>query len=152
MNPHRLLAVVATCAAAFASPAQTATVSASFNVQVTLNSACRFNTGPGNVALSYTAFQTSVAAASSTMQVQCTSELPYQVSFSSTDPNQRTAQGNLNGLSYTISMPAPPTGGHKGTGASVSHTVDVSIPAGQSGSCASASCQASEAHTVYIVY
>jgi hypothetical protein len=76
--------------------------------------------------LSYTAFQTSVAAASSTMQVQCTSELPYQVSFSSTDPNQRTAQGNLNGLSYTISMPAPPTGGHKGTGASVSHTVDVS--------------------------
>ena len=152
MKPDRLLAMVATCAAAFASPAQTATVSAAFNVQVTLNSGCRFNTGPGNVTLNYTAFQASVAAASTTMQVQCTSELPYQVSFSSTDPSQRTAQGNLNGLSYTISMPAPPTGGHKGTGASVSHTVDVSIPAGQSGSCASASCQASQAHTVYIVY
>lgn len=152
MKPHRLLSAVAACAATFASPAQTATVSASFNVQVTLNAACKFNTGPGNVAFSYNAFQSSVAAASSTMQVQCTSELPYQISFSSTDPNQRTAPGNLNGLSYTISMPAPPTGGHKGTGASVSHTIDVSIPAGQSGSCASASCQASQTHTVYIVY
>lgn len=61
MKPHRLLSAVAACAATFASPAQTATVSASFNVQVTLNAACKFNTGPGNVALSYNAFQSSVS-------------------------------------------------------------------------------------------
>ncbi|WP_374522133.1 spore coat protein U domain-containing protein [Hydrogenophaga sp.] len=152
MNSHRLLAVVATCAAAFTPPAQTASVSATFSVQVTLYSSCIFNTGAGNVTVDYTAFQSTAASVSTTMQVQCTSGLPYQVSFSSTDANQRTASGNLNGLSYTISTPAPPTGGHKGTGASVGHTIDVSIPAGQSGSCASASCQASQAHTIYVVY
>lgn len=152
MKPHRLLAAVVTCAAAFASPAQTSSVSAAFNVQVTLNSACRFNTGPGNVSLSYSAFQATVATASNTMQVQCTSELPYQLSLSSTDPNQRSAQGNLNGLSYTVSLPAAETGSYKGAGTAVGHTVSVSIPAGLSGSCASASCVASQSHTVYILY
>jgi len=141
---------VAAGAAAFASPAQT--ISAAFNVQVTLNSACRFNSGPGNVTMSYTAFQATVATASTTMQVQCTTELPYQVSLSSTNPSALTAPGNLNGLSYTVSLPAAPTGGYKGSGASVSHTVSVSIPAGQSGSCASTSCQANQSHTVYVVY
>lgn len=150
MKPHRLLVAVASCAAAFASPAQT--ISAAFNVQVTLNSACRFNTGPGNVALSYSAFQATVASSSTTMQVQCTSDLPYQVSLSSTNPNALSVDGTLNGLSYTVSMPAAPTGGHKGTGAAVGHTINISIPAGQSGSCASASCQASQSHTVFIVY
>ena len=152
MKLHRLLAVAMAWAAAFASPAQAGSVSAAFTVQVTLYSSCKFNTGPGNVALSYTAFQATAASASTTMQAQCTSDLPYQVSLSSTNPNTLSVQGSLNGLSYTVSMPAPPTGGHKGTGASVSHNVDVSIPSGQSGSCASASCQASQSHTVYIVY
>ena len=152
MKLLRLLAAAMACAAAFLSPAHAGSVSAAFTVQVTLYSACQFNTGPGNVALSYTAFQTTVASSSTTMQVQCTSELPYQVSLSGTDPNALSAQGTLNGLSYTVSMPAPPTGGHKGTGASVSHTVDVSVPSGQGGSCAGASCQASQSHTVYIVY
>lgn len=126
MKPHRLLVVATAWAAAFVPPALAGSVSAAFNVQVTLYAACRFNTGPSNVAITYSAFQATTASGSTTMQVQCTSELPYQVSLSSTNPNVLSTQGTLNGLAYTISMPAPPTGGHKGTGASVSHTVDVS--------------------------
>lgn len=152
MNSHRLLLAVATCAAAFTPPAQTASVSATFSVQVTLYSSCIFNTGPGNVALSYTAFQSTAASASTTMQAQCTSDLPYQLSLSSTNTNTLSVTGTLNGLSYTLSLPSPPTGGHKGTGTSVSHSVDVSIPSGQSGSCTSATCQASQSHTVYVHY
>lgn len=94
MNSHRLLVAVATCAAAFTPPAQTASVSATFSVQVTLYSSCIFNTGPGNVALSYTAFQSTAASASTTMQAQCTSDLPYQLSLSSTNTNTLSVTGS----------------------------------------------------------
>lgn len=59
------------------------------------------------------------------MQAQCTSDLPYQLSLSSTNTNTLSVTGTLNGLSYTLSLPSPPTGGHKGTGTSVTHTVSV---------------------------
>jgi len=63
MNSHRLLAVVATCAAAFTPPAQTASVSATFSVQVTLYSSCIFNTGAGNVTVDYPAQRNGLSVA-----------------------------------------------------------------------------------------
>lgn len=110
-----------------------------FGVTVRTNNTCQLSVPPGNINLTYSSFQGSAATASTTYGVRCTTLLPYTMSLDATS-------GTLLGLTYTLGI-SPSTSG-TGTGATQTYTINGSIAAGQSGICASASCNASQTRTL----
>lgn len=110
-----------------------------FGVTVQTNNTCQLSVPPGNVNLTYSSFQGSAAAASTTYGVRCTTLLPYTMALDATS-------GTLLGLNYTLGI-SPSTSG-TGTGATQTYTINGSIAAGQAGTCATASCNASQTRTL----
>jgi spore coat protein U-like protein len=112
-----------------------------FAVTVSTIASCQLVAPPGNVNFTYTSFQGSAAAASTTYGVRCTTALPYTMALDSTS-------GTLLGLSYTLAI-APSSSG-TGTGVTQNYTISGTLAAGQSGTCATAVCNASEIRTLTI--
>ena len=110
-----------------------------FGITVRTNNTCQLSVPPGNVNFTYSSFQGSAATASTTYGVRCTTSLPYTMALDATS-------GTLLGLNYTLGI-SPSTSG-TGTGATQTYTINGSIAAGQSGICATASCNASQTRTL----
>lgn len=102
---------------------------------------CTMVTPAGNIALSYTAFGPQ-RSGSTSFSVTCTNGMPYTLS---TD----VSEGVLTGLRYLLTLS---TTSSNGTGAPQTHSVTATIPAGQAGTCAAGSCNASQTHTLTITY
>jgi len=113
-----------------------------FNVSVNTTATCSLSSPPGSVNFAYTSFQPGAAAASTSFGVTCTTALPYTMALDAT-------AGTLVGLSYSLALSQ--TGG-TGTGAAQTYSINGSIAAGQVGTCASASCSASQTRTLTITY
>lgn len=172
----RLLAstCLAVLCAALGSPAAlAATSSQNFNAQVTLTSQCRVKTGTGTTLNfgTYTSFQTAANTAPAlNIEFECTrgfSAVPM-VAFdasgadktSSASAATATGAGVVSGLQYTLSVAAGVV--TAGTAASTSSigtpdtylfAVTGSMPAGQAGSCTSASCDSqTQQRTLTITY
>jgi len=119
---------------------------ATLTVSIRTPATCLMTTMPGNIAFSYTAFSASAVNANSTFAVNCTLNLPYTMSLD-------TSSGVVSGLNYALqinSLASPVS--HRGTGAVQSHTINGTMPAGQAGTCSSASCIGSQVHTLTITY
>jgi spore coat protein U-like protein len=116
-----------------------------FPVSVRYPATCTISTAPGNVVLNYTSFGALVNA-STTFKATCTGNLPYTMSLDA-------YSGTLLGLNYTLNInsQAPPVTS-RGTGAAQTHTINGSIAAGQSGTCSTATCSASQTRTLTITY
>ena len=110
-----------------------------FGVTVRTDNTCQLSVPPGSVNFTYTSFQAAAAAASTTYGVRCTTLLPYAMALDATS-------GTLLGLTYTLGI-APSTSG-TGTGATQTYTINGSIAGGQSGTCATASCFATQTRTL----
>jgi len=110
-----------------------AIVQSTFNVDITLTSACSVST-PANLTFAYTALQTTAATASSTFSVTCANGLPYNVGVSG-----QSVTDSVVGLAYSLVV-TPPVGGGTGTGSAQSYSIDGTIASGQAGTCISASC------------
>jgi spore coat protein U-like protein len=155
----KILATAVVAAFSAMSPAaQAATTSNNFNVSVTLTSQCAAtNSGTTTVAFgTYTAFQAAAQPSSSVnLTFQCTRGFsPISVAF---DVVNGTAAGVgvLQGLQYTLTAGAPSTVAGTaattatiGTGDVKTYAVSGTMPAGQAGTCAVASCGTSEASHV----
>lgn len=113
-----------------------------FSIAVVTAPACVLSTPPGNMSFAYTSFQATSASASSSFSVRCTTGLNYTMSLDA-------SAGNLIGLSYALSLSRS---SGTGNGAAQSYAVNGSMPAGQSGTCAAASCTASRVHTLTVSY
>ena len=121
---------------------------------VSIQSACFVGTlgagnfaAPGTVApstltLNYTSFSSVPVSSSMAFTMDCTQGTPYTLSLS-------PASGTLLGLPYNLSLSSS---SGTGSGFAQSVTVTGTIPAGQSGNCALASCSATQATTVTITY
>jgi spore coat protein U-like protein len=130
--------------------AQAATTNNNFNVSVTLTSQCAAtNSGTTTVAFgTYTAFQAAAQPGSAVnLTFQCTRGFaPTSVAFD-TVLGTAAGVGVLQGLQYTLSAGAPgtvagtpATVATTGSGDVVTYAVSGTMPAGQAGSCATASC------------
>ncbi|TFZ06536.1 hypothetical protein EZ313_07845 [Ramlibacter henchirensis] len=115
---------------------------ATFVPAVTLQDFCRLSTPPGNMALSYTSFSGSAATASTNFGVQCLDATAYSMAVDA-------ASGSALGLTYTLGLSSS---NGVGNGAEQTHTINGSIAAGQSGTCAVASCSATQQRTLTITY
>lgn len=117
--------------------------SASVAMSVGVNNQCVFNTYPGNLSFTYTAFTTTAQTASTSLMLRCSQSLPWSVAVS---PSPAT----LLGLRYTVT-PSPASGtGNGNTGQSI--TLTGNMQTGQAGTCASATCTGSQSHSVIITY
>ena len=141
MKKLSLLAAAIAAAAAFNT--QAASTSGGFNVTVNLTSACSITAGPADVDFTYTSFQG--AAATSTggaFSVRCTNGLPYTMALDATS-------GTVIGLNYTLALSAA---SGTGNGAAQAYSISGGMVAGQSGTCAAATCSGSQARTLTITY
>lgn len=110
-----------------------------FGVTVTTTASCQILTPPGNVALTYTAFQGSAATGNTTFQVRCTTSLPYNMAFDA-------SSGTLLGLNYSLAI--APSASSTGTGLAQNYTINGTIAAGQAGTCATSVCSGSQTRTL----
>jgi hypothetical protein len=98
------------------------------------------------VNFTYTSFQGAASAASTTYGVSCTNGLPYNMTLDGAGPPPSYTYSLL-GLSYVLTLvPASSTG----TGLTQTHTINGSIAAGQAGTCATATCNATQTRTLTI--
>ncbi len=118
------------------------TSSESLNYQVGVTNQCVFNLTPHPIVFNYTSFSPTAQTASQNFEVRCSNSLPWSVSIPS-------ASGTLLGLNYTL-VPSPASG--TGTGADQVVTVTGTIAAGQAGTCSTAICSGTNAHTILISY
>jgi spore coat protein U-like protein len=118
-----------------------ATASGAIPVSISTPAQCNLSTAPGDVVFDYTGFG-AAANASTSFGVTCSTYLPYTMALDATS-------GTLLGLSYTVALSASSS---TGTGAEQTFTISGNIPAGQSGTCGSGSCTASQARTLTITY
>lgn len=121
-------------------PSQVAT--GTFGVNISTPWQCSISTTPGILDFgAYLAFGPALSA-STTFGVTCTNSLPYTVAVSPTS-------GVVTGLNYSV---APALTTNTGTGVQQILTINGSMPAGQAGTCAGASCSGSNVHTVTLTY
>lgn len=102
---------------------------------------CSFSTNPNSLTLNYVAFGPAVSA-SSNFAVQCTDGMPYTIA-----PN--VPNGVLSNILYNLAVS---NSSSTGTGLPQTFTVTATAPGGQSGACATATCSATQAHTIVVTY
>ncbi len=115
--------------------------STTFPVSITVPGTCTINAGPGAITLAYTAFQTSAATDSTTFSLTCNNAMPYSMSVS-------PASNALTGIRYLLSLTPNATG----TGVAQTQTISGSAQAGQAGTCATGSCNATQITTLTISF
>ena len=139
-----LLAAIVSLTSLLSSTAQAQSTSGTFNVNITLTSACTL-TAIADVAFAYTSFQTGAQAATGGgFSVSCTNSLPYTFglqagSGAAVPPGTATiavTDAALN-LAYTLGRSAA---GGTGSGVAQSYSITGNMAAGQSGTCAGATC------------
>lgn len=109
-----------------------AAATGTFNVNITLTSACKVNS-ISDLALSYTSFQTSAASSTGgAVSLSCTNGLPYTLAL-----DQTSVTDDAVNLPYTLSLSA---GTGTGNGGAQSFTVSGSIAANLAGDCTGSSC------------
>jgi hypothetical protein len=116
--------------------------STSFVNNITVNPICIVPTAPSDVDFGTYNSLGSVASASSAFQLRCTSGVIYTLSLD-------TAPSTLLGLNYVLNI-ANATG--TSGGAILNRTIAGTMPAGQSGTCSTASCAGSQARTLILSY
>lgn len=115
---------------------------ATFPVSIVTPSSCSITASPTRVSFNYLAFQATAATANTGFAATCTSRLPYTLSLDATS-------GVLNGLSYSLSLSAS---SNIGNGLAQAYTINGTVASGQSGTCATSICSATEARTLTITY
>lgn len=110
-------------------------------VAISTPAQCKLTTAPADIVFNYTGFG-AAANASTTFGVTCTTYLPYAMALDATS-------GTILGLAYTIALGAPSA---TGNGVEQSFTISGNIAAGQSGTCGSGTCSASQARVLTITY
>lgn len=118
------------------------TAPATITYQMAVSNQCVFNSFPATMNFSYTSFSPAPQVIAQAFNLLCSNALPWSVAVS---PASATALG----LNYTIA-PSPASG--TGTGNNQAVTLTGTIPANQSGTCATANCTVTQNHTVTITY
>ena len=123
--------------------AQAASTSGTFNVNVALTSSCSLSAITA-LDFTYTSFGVAATATGGGFTVSCTNTLPYNFglqagSGAAVPPGTATVTvtDDAVNLQYTVGTNAA---GGTGNGAAQSHNVTGTMPSGQSGTCATASC------------
>lgn len=117
------------------------TATGTFGVSIATPATCNITTAPTDIVFSYASLGPTVNANTS-YGVTCTNALPYTMALDATT-------GTVIGITYTLALSATSA---TGSGVQQLYTINGSIPAGQSGTCGTGSCTASQGRTLTITY
>lgn len=112
-----------------------------FPVAIFVGATCSISTAPGSINFNYTSFGPAVNA-NTTFGATCTNLLPYTMALD-------TTSGTLLGMNYSLALSATSA---TGTGLAQTYTVSGTMAGGQAGTCATATCTATQSHTLTISY
>lgn len=101
---------------------------------------CAIVNSPSALTINYTAFGPAQSG-NSLFRLRCTNRTPYSLSLDATS-------GTMLGLPYTLSLPA----GGTGSGQPQTITITGTIPAGQAGACAGATCSQTQTRQLTVTY
>lgn len=113
----------------------------SFGVSANIQHSCYFSSSPAPLILSYTSFMAAPAVGSTAFQLSCTYNSPYTLTIGP------PAAGTLLGLNYSLALS---TSSGTGIGTPQSVSVNGTIAANQSGTCATSSCSGSQVHMITV--
>ena len=129
--------------------AQAATNTGTFNVNINLTSACAVDTSTTAATFNYTSMQATAATFGTAFKVTCTNGL----TIVSVGLDSLAVTDNATNLGYTLALVGAPT---SGTGLAQSVTVNGTMAANQSGTCATATCtnagSTNKTRTVTVTY
>jgi spore coat protein U-like protein len=116
--------------------------SAVLNPVASILAECRVSSAPTPLSLHYPSFSKTAVSASASFDVSCTNTTWYAMTLDA-------YSGNLFGLQYNLGLSAL-----SGTGTALPQTYSITatIPANQSGSCATGICSGTRVHTITITY
>jgi spore coat protein U-like protein len=138
----RNLLLVLASLLALAGPAAAVTATNTFNVSITLNSACQVVTVP-TIAFTYASFQAAAATSTSSFNVQCTNTKSITSILLDNGAGGQAAglsqsyTDSSTGLAYSLTLSGVPT---TGSGATQAVSISGSMAGGQGGVCSAASC------------
>lgn len=119
-----------------------ATTTGTFTYTVGARNQCVMNSFPTEMNFNYNSFQPAPQVTTQTFRIACSNNLPWSVALA-------PANGTLLGLNYTLSR-APASG--TGNGAAQDIVITGTMPANQQGTCATATCSATQPHTLTVTY
>jgi hypothetical protein len=119
-----------------------AVVTGTHDVTIYGQASCVINPTPGNVTVPYPALSTTNVVRTTSFGARCSATMPYSLAIS-------PASGTLAGINYNVTLPSYSA---TGTGAVQTHTVTITAPSGQAGTCAGAVCTQTQTHTLTITY
>lgn len=131
-----LVSVIAAASVfAMVAPAQAVDLTPQFDVNITLNTACKMSTSPTAVSFTYTALGAAATSTGGGFGVQCTKNLTYTLALD----NGGSYVDQATDLAYTLALSAA---AGTGNGAAQLFTIAGNMSGGQAGTCASsgASC------------
>jgi spore coat protein U-like protein len=117
---------------------------ATFGVTASIVDQCFFNSVPASVVLSYPSFSQTVVSTNTSFTVSCTQSTSYTMSL-----NPKPAPVASIGLTYSLTLSSASA---VGTGFVQTHSIAVSIPAGQQGKCNTGTCTATDNRVITLSY
>jgi spore coat protein U-like protein len=118
---------------------------ASLNVYISIPRSCRFSTPPSGINVNYTAFSPTAVTGSTPFAITCTQGTTYTIAL-----DQARSVVPTVGLAYGLSLSA--TGTNTGTALAQPYTVNISVDAGQPGSCSVSVCSGTDTRTLTVTY
>jgi spore coat protein U-like protein len=113
-----------------------------FGTTVSKPSHCYFSSSPTNMVINYSSFSPTAQSGTSNFSVSCTQSTPYTLALDATS-------GTLLGLNYSLSLSSTSA---TGTGFVQNFSVTGTVPAGQVGTCSTATCSASQTRVITVTY
>lgn len=125
-----LVSVIAAASVfAMVAPAQAVDLTPQFDVNITLNTACKMSTTPTAVSFTYTAMGSAATSSGGGFGVQCTKNLTYTLALD----NAGSYVDQATDLAYTLTLSSAAA---TGTGAAQAYTIAGAMAANQAGTCA----------------
>ena len=139
------LIITATIRLSTAGGLSTGTVlgNAVFGASASIQHSCYFSTSPTALVLDYTSFTGTAVTGTSTFALSCTFGSPYTLAIGP------PATGTALGVNYSLALNAL---SGTGTASPQAFSVTGTAAANQSGTCASSTCSATNAHTITVTF
>lgn len=112
-----------------------------FGISASIQHSCYFSTSPAPLVINYTSFTAAPANGSTSFAMSCTYNTPYTLAINA------PSSGTLLGLNYSLALSAASA---TGTAGPQTFNINGIVAANQSGTCATGSCTATQAHTITI--
>lgn len=116
----------------------------SLTMRISIPKSCRFSTPPTGIDVSYPAFSPTPVTATSNFAITCTLGTTYTIAL-----DQARSVVPVVNLAYGLSLA---TTSASGTAVAQPYTVNVSVDAGQAGSCGTTTCSGTDVRTLTVTY